>query len=378
MKIATNVQADYLGGIGRSNINLLNFLKNKSSGVIGIEINTKVHTQNSDMFKGLSVDWFSHHIINIHDISLRKNINSAKSIKDLEKKYRPIIKIIKSILEKDRPDVLFLNGTYYLPWLISIAAHELKIPVVLRYAGLYTKETAHYKPKSRKMLNLIEKSFQNRVSHFIFPSHLAKEAVENEVIGKEIKNASVIPNPLEINGNRDVLTGGTERRIAAVGRWDEIKNFSAFFKIHKILKNQKWRHEASFVTSKNAKVRYMPKSINRLATMTHEELLNFYSSQGIIISPSKFETFGNVAMEAVCMGIPVLVSENMGCAEILKIAGLENMVMPFDDLKLVAERVKKLCGQHILPRQINNVRKFLNPDVINAEIMSILREAAGK
>ena len=49
--------------------------------------------------------------------------------------------------------------------------------------------------------------------------------------------------------------------------------------------------------------------------------------------------------------------------------------MSFDDPKKVAERVKRLCGQQILPKQINNLRKILNPKVINAEIMSILRDA---
>lgn len=159
-----------------------------------------------------------------------------------------------------------------------------------------------------------------------------------------------------------------------MGRWDKIKNFRSFFDIHKVLKKQGWLHEATFVTG-DSKIKGMPKTINRLSPMTHDELIKFYSSQGLIISPSLFETFGNVPMEAVCMGVPVLVSDNMGCAEILKTAGLGNMVMSFEDPKKVAERVKMLCGQQILPRQINNLRKILNPQVINAEIVSILRDA---
>ncbi len=71
-------------------------------------------------------------------------------------------------------------------------------------------------------------------------------------------------------------------------------------------------------------------------------------------------------MEAACLGIPVLVSESMGCAELFKMAGLGNMVISFSDLNKVAERVKKLCGQQILPRQMNNLRKYVDPDVVNA------------
>jgi glycosyltransferase involved in cell wall biosynthesis len=376
MKIATNVTREYIGGITRSNVNFMGSLNQKSEGIVGIELNSKRYIQAPTIFQHLNPDWFNHHIINIHDIPIMKAVNSSKNLKDLENKYRPIIEIIKDILKKDKSDVVFLNGTYYIPWLISIAAFELKIPIVLRYAGVYTKETESFKPKAKKIFNEIEKSFQKRVSHFIFPSRLCLEMVEKEVIKKEIKNAFIIPNSFSIP-EKDFVYKSVERRIAAVGRWDKIKNFGSFFEIHNILKKEGWDHEASFVTGDSC-ITQMPKSINRFTSMTHNELLKFYSSQGLIISPSLFETFGNVPMEAVCMGIPVLVSENMGCADILKVAGLKNMVMSFDDPKKVAERVKLLCGQQILPKQINNLRKILSPKVINAEIMSILRDAVNK
>ena len=44
------------------------------------------------------------------------------------------------------------------------------------------------------------------------------------------------------------------------------------------------------------------------------------------------------------------------------------------DIKEVVKRVKSLCGQQVLPKQINNLRKILDPQVINAEITSILRD----
>lgn len=373
MKIATNVTREYLGGITRSNVNFMDSLHQKSEGIIGIELNSKRYVMAPTIFQHLSADWFNHHIVNIHDISIVKAIQSAKSLKDLEKKYRPIIKIIKDILISDRPDVVFLNGTYYVPWLISIAAFELKIPIVLRYAGVYSRETESYKPKSRKFFADIEKSFQKRVSHFIFPSRLCLDVVEKEVAKKEIKKSFIIPNSFSVPEN-EIVFKSVERRIAAVGRWDKIKNFGYFFKIHKLLLKQGWIHEASFVTG-DSRIKQIPKNINRFTSMTHSELLKFYSSQGLIICPSLFETFGNVPIEAVCMGIPVLVSENMGCAEVLKVAGLDNMVISFDDLNMVTQRVKELCGQQILPKQVNNLRKILDPKVINAEIMSVLRDA---
>jgi glycosyltransferase involved in cell wall biosynthesis len=373
MIIATNVTREYLGGITRTNINFINSLHGKGGGVIGIELNARRYMRGPSIFNHLSPDWFHHHIINIHDTSISGLIHSSKNLKDLEKKCRPIIKMIKEILVREKADVVFLNGTYYIPWLISIAAHELKLPIVLRYAGVYSKETEDAKPKQRKFFTEMEKSFQKRVSHFIFPSRLCKEMVEKEVIKKAIPKAFVIPNPFCIP-ERNTIFKTAERRIAAVGRWDKIKNFKTFFKVHTSLLKEGWKHEASFVTG-DATIKNIPKTINRLSSMTHDELLQFYKSQGLIVCPSHFETFGNVPMEAVCMGVPVLVSENMGCAEVLKSAGLESMVISFNNLEAVTERVKQLCGQVVLPRQINNLRRILDPQVTSAEILAVLRSA---
>jgi len=373
MKIAMNVTRDYLGGITISNVNLLNFLHGKGRGVLGIELIGQRQVSGAIAFRHLSPDWFEHQIINIHDMPIMKKIVTSGNVKDLERKYRPIIKIIKSILKKGKPDVVLLNGTYYMPWLISIAANELKIPIVLRYAGVLTKETEHMKPKARKIFNQMEKSFMNRVDAFIFPSNLCKDVVEKEIYKKSVKRAFVIPNPINIPYS-EAVSRTVERRVAAIGRWDYVKNFGDFFKIHSILKKQKWVHSASFVTG-SAKIKKMPPSINRVAQMSSEGIVEFYKTQGLVICPSIFETFGNVPMEAASLGVPVLVNENVGCAEILKMSGLERMVMPFDDLKAVAERVKELCGQYILPKQLNNLRRYLNKKIINEQIVAVLKEA---
>ncbi len=376
MKIATNVTRDYLGGITISNVNLLNFLHGKGKGVVGIEMNGRRHMLGATAFWHFSPEWFKHHIINIHDLQIINEVKKSKNIKELEKRYRPTINIVKNILNQEKPDVVLLNGTYYIPWLLSIAAYELKIPIVLRYAGVLSRETSNLKPKFRKIFLQMERSFKKRVKSFIFPSELCKRVVENEVYKEKIfSNSFVIPNPVHLL-NKAPATRTVERKIASVGRWDYIKNFKDFFEIHKILKKQKWEHSASFVTG-SAKIKGMPRTINRIAQMTPEEISNFYKSQGLIIVPSLFETFGNVPMEAACLGVPVLVNENMGCAEILKLAGLSKMVMPFNDLKKVAERAKELCGQHILPKQLNNLRRSLYPKTVNEQLVAVIREAAG-
>lgn len=112
--------------------------------------------------------------------------------------------------------------------------------------------------------------------------------------------------------------------------------------------------------------------------MTTEGLKKFYLSQGLIVCPSLFEIFGNVPMEAACLGIPVLVSDTMGCAEVLKKVGLANMVISFDDIGKVTDRAQELCGQSILPRQLNALKRILDNNFVSEEIRAILDNVVRK
>ena len=251
--------------------------------------------------------------------------------------------------------------------------------MVLWYSGVLAKETEQYSPKFRRMFLWIEKEIVKNASKIIFPSELCKKTVEELVTKKKIKNGHVIPNPMaSIFTDPSVVDESEDRTIAGVGRYSKVKNFDVFFQLHLELQKRKWRHTASFVTNPDANLEHMPKSIMRLPSMKSPELKNFYLKQGLVICPSVFETFGNVPMEAACLGIPVLVNETMGCAEVLRKVGLENMVISFDDISKVADRVEQLCDQSILPKQLNALKKILDTNVVSEQIRLVLDEATHK
>ncbi len=377
LKVAINLTRENVGGITASNINLIKYLYELDYEFLGIELNRKVHMRGSALFRHFSPEIFDHHIINIHDLPIEVVIKKAKNIKDVESVYSKSIKIIRSILKETKPDVMLLSGTYYLPWLISIAARQEKIPIVLRYAGVLSREIEYFKEGPKKIFRQMEKSVLSRANQVIFPSQLCRDVVEKEVVVGKIKNGYVIPNSVSrVFIDPCAVNYSLERRIAAVGRYTDIKNFDLFFELHKKLLKRGWRHSASFITNPNASIKKLPKTIEVFPEMTSEGLKEFYISQGLIICPSKFETFGNVPMEAVCLGIPVLVSDQMGCAEILKKVGLESMVISFDDLDKVADRVQKLCGQSIMPKQLNALKRILDIRLIGGEINAVLINTA--
>lgn len=378
MKIAINLTRDNVGGITTSNLNLINYLYKFDYEFTGIELVSKMYTKGDTPFRCFDPELFDHHILNIHHLPLANILKRSTTLKDLEHAYREPITIIRNILRDTRPDVVLLSGTYSWPWLISVAAKKERIPVVLWYSGVLAKETEHYPDKIKKIFLSMEKAMVKNSTKMIFPSLLCKRTVEQLILKSSIKNGYVIPNPVAgmFTEPSPIDASSIERRIAAIGRYTTIKNFDTFFKLHLELQKRNWRHTASFVTNSSADLKKMPKTIESLPSMSPDGLKKFYLAQGLIVCPSIFETFGNVPMEAVCSGIPVLVSENMGCAEILKKVGLENMVMSFDDIKKVADRAQEICGQSILPKQLNALRRILNNNLISEEIRAVLDDSA--
>jgi len=66
----------------------------------------------------------------------------------------------------------------------------------------------------------------------------------------------------------------------------------------------------------------------------------------------------------------------MGCSEVLKKVGLENMVISFDDMSKVVLRAKELCGQSILPKQLNALKALLDNRLVSEKINTILINTA--
>jgi glycosyltransferase involved in cell wall biosynthesis len=376
MRIAINLAREYVGGITSSNINLMNYLYGQDYEFIGVELTSRIYMKGPVMFRSFAPEVFDHHIVNIHHLPIMEVLEKSSNLKQVETAYREAINIVRGILRETNPDVVLLSGTYYLPWIISVAAEAEKIPVVLWYSGVLARETVSQPEPIKSIFKDMEKSIVQRASRVIFPSDICKDVVEKEVTKKKIAKSFVIPNPISSIFTEPCATESSmDRRIAAVGRYSRIKNFDRFFELHKTLLKRKWSHTASFVTNTDFKIKKLPKTLDLLPPMTPEGLKKYYLTQGLVICPSSFETFGNVPMEAACLGIPVLVSETMGCAEILKQVGLGNMVISFDDINQVADRAQQLCGQYIMPKQLNMLKRLLDHRFIGEEIRAVLHDA---
>lgn len=79
-----------------------------------------------------------------------------------------------------------------------------------------------------------------------------------------------------------------------------------------------------------------------------ELVLNFYAAADIFVLPSKRETWGIVVNEAMCFGLPVITSDQVGAFPDLVKEGVSGFVFPSGDSGRLAELIEKVMN---MPRE---------------------------
>lgn len=374
MKIATNVDRQIFGGIATSNLALFRSLEESGHTFVGIEMPRERSIKGATTFWRFHPDFFQHRIIQVPDLWERYQIGDFEDLKGIKNYWSLAITLMIELLKAEAPDVVLLNGTYIVPWILLHAAKKLKIPVVLRYAGVLTIETQNVPDEhAREMFRKLEKDFVPNVSFCIFPSMVAKRVVEEVVTGKTINRAVILPNPIFVSKTYRHYQQG-QPIIAAIGRWAKVKNFPAFFIAHKQLLKEKYKHRALLITNHDRSHR-VPKTVEEIPIMAQDQLQQFYSCLSVLVIPSTFETFCNVAAEALMTGTPVLVSETVGFAEVLRKFKLDDMIVPsFDDVELVAARIKKLSGRRLSFWKRRALARYLDPNRVHQQLVDVLQD----
>jgi Glycosyltransferase len=107
--------------------------------------------------------------------------------------------------------------------------------------------------------------------------------------------------------------------------------------------------------------------------MLNKELARFYRMMDVIICPSHFETYGNIALEAAACGTPALISPNMGVAEQFRRFGMESNIISFKNTNNVFNKIKN-AAEHRVGRELRaELRNNLGSDIIFKELISVFR-----
>lgn len=379
MKILTNTQSIHVGGIAQSVTSFLQFLEKNDRtdiSVIGIDIIKQYSPEEKIVYKRQINNQITIITQGVFCNKIREVLFAINSLKDLKKEYKNVINIFRKIILKEKPDLIVLNGTYFIPWCLYLAAKSFNIPILLHYHGIITKETETWDSHSHLLMKQMEQTFDNSRLQYIFPSKLAKAVVENQVFGHKISNSAILPNSIS-DHFFDINTKSRPKNIGVVNRWTAIKNPNFITALAKYNQNNKSFFNINLVTDIKTISRRDRKKLTSVSLnsgMTSFKLGNFYGEMGTIICPSIFESYGNVPQEAVASGTPALIGNNMGVAEVFRKIGLEDYIIDFTSVKDVYDKVKEV-SQHRIKKNVRDAMKNeLSSDMVNTQLLKIYRQ----
>ena len=309
---------------------------------------------------------------------IKELVKNADDIGKVRNDLKPIINRYKEIIRREKPDAILLNGTYYLPWCLLLAARDTVKNIVLHYHGSLTKETEHYPEPMRRVFQAIEKTFDSDNIRYIFPSLFAKDAVAKDVFGREPKHFCILPNPIPLHFFKAIKINrksAAKKNIGTVARWRHIKNKSFILKYA----SHSSKSIKSGIFNLLSDVRAaadIPKnirdSINMVRPMENAKMARFYSKMDVVVCPSHFETYGNVAQEALASGTPALISPNMGVAEQFRRFGLDKWILPFDVPAKVFKKIDRIMEETVDQKLRLELKNELNPARIHKLLLNYI------
>lgn len=229
--------------------------------------------------------------------------------------------------------------------------------------------------KHYKVTELMEKFVLSNTHYFTFPTRIMKNEVE-ELIDKPNYTFEIVPNlvnkefesaqSLHINNPKNILfVGRYEYRKgvdllieAFIELSEEYPNLDA--NLYFAGRDQYWNeYKKTFYNYWSQKLSQQQLSkINFLDFLSHENLKDCLEESWVSVFPSRWEPFGNVALEAMLSGCPVIVPSNTGLEEIV---GSEyNLLFQCGDKNDLKIKLRKILNesleQHIERSSISKSR----------------------
>lgn len=376
MKVLTSIRFAQTAGIAQVVLSFMDFIeKSKGHGLDLVAVN--IIKQKEKTFKKVSSKKTSTISFGMDVPDIGKVIKKAKNLENVKEKYEKVISAYQKAIKEEKPDLVLINGTYFLPWCLLLASERENVPVVLHYHGILAKETQNWEEKHKKIFLEMERCFDRKDVFYIFPSRMTRKIVEEEVFLHKIKKSAVIPNPVSDHFFEE-QNKEEKRNIGIVSRWCGIKNVKFCKQLAEYNRKNGGKFVVNVITDldqDNEIYKKLSKIVKFHKPKNNKNLAVFYRNMGIVISPSHFETYGNVAKEALASGTPAMVNPNMGVSETFRNLGLHDWIINFDSVESVYQEIEKNIGKRVGEKVRNRMKKLYPTQRIFGEIISVLNSA---
>ena len=270
-------------------------------------------------------------------------------------------------------DIVHTHSVFLWPtWAAARVARHRRVPYVIAPRGMLVQDLIRRKNRwlKRAWIELIERRNLANAALIHFTSRL--EAEDAAKLGLSIRKSCIVPNGLDMprldskgNGNLSVrVNEGEKPFLLFIGRINWKKG------LDRLVAALPGIPDCHLIVAGNDEERYQPE-LEALAVRTGvRERISFvgpvYGDDKVellrralmLVLPSYSENFGNVVLEAMAVGCPVVATPEVGAADIVRESGA-GAVLAGDPAKLGAGIRRLIADPVALKRMGETGRRFV-------------------
>lgn len=236
---------------------------------------------------------------------------------------------LRAALKQFRPDLVHITGPGHCGILGAILAHQFNVPLVAswhtnvhEFAARRLARLLHTVPVDlrHQACRIAEQGSLNLVSRFYRFARLC--FAPNPELVNMLTARTGRPTHLMLRGIDSHLFSPTHRYrsdadfvIGYVGRLSPEKNVRALVEVERGLAQSGIENYRFLIVGDGSQRRWLASKLCKRelpGTLRGEDLARAYASMDAFVFPSETDTFGNVVLEAMSSGVPVIVSARGG------------------------------------------------------------------
>jgi len=255
-------------------------------------------------------------------------------------------------------DILHLHSVFLWPvWMAASIAKRAKIPYIVSPRGMLVADLIRAKSSLKKRLSIhyFDKPTLETAAAVHFTSHIEQQ--ECEALGICPRKKFVIENGIDIDTEEIKSSLGRPKKdyVLYLGRINWKKGIDLLIEAVASIPG------VQLVVAGNDEegyLDYLKETASRMGVRDRVDFIGevkgrekwkLLSEAAILVLPSLSENFGNVALEAMLVGTPVVVTEGVGISDIVRRArsGIVSEAIPWK----IANAIKRINGSPDLARE---------------------------
>lgn len=270
---------------------------------------------------------------------------------------------LRKVLKEFNPSIVHITTPFFSGPFALKYAKQNNIPVLTIYHTHFLSYLKYYlgrinlfqKIASNLWINHF-KNFYNQTNKILVPTNIIKQELTKYGIDQNIMDVwgrGVDTNLFNPNQKDPLLfkkiTGNMNKNILFVSRLTWYKGLKDLVQINKRL-SEKYNFNFIIIGDGPQK-KYLEKNLKNaflLGKVNHHELPKYYASADCFVFTSDTETFGNVVLEAMACGCPVVVKNSGGPGELVQ-NGVNGFKVSINNIDEFCSKIEKILNN----KQIN-------------------------